>query len=106
MICLIRLVEQKYFQKLISDRDTIRYNSKMRTSIKLHFEQDMDTEFVVIPFRLANAPATFMNMMNTVLSKFLDKFVLVFIDDILVYSKNEVEHGDHLRKVLQNLKEH
>ena len=43
-----------------------------------------------------------MNMMNTVLSKFLDKFVLVFIDDILVYSKNE----DHLRKIFQSLREH
>ena len=57
-------------------------------------------------FGLTNSPATFMNMVNNVLSKFLDKFVLVFIDDILVYSKNEVEHEDHLRKVLQTLKEH
>ena len=45
-------------------------------------------------------------MMNNVLSKFLDKFVLVFIDDILVYSKNGVEHEDHLQKVLQTLREH
>ena len=62
--------------------------------------------FVVIPFGLTNAPATFMNMMNNVLSKFLDKFVLVFIDDILVYSKSEAEHEGHLRKVLETLKEH
>ena len=59
-----------------------------------------------MPFGLTNAPATFMNMMNNVLSKFLDKFVLVFIDDIIVYSKSDVEHEGQLRKVLETLKEH
>ena len=57
-------------------------------------------EFVVIPFGLTNAPATLMNIMNNVLSKFLDKFVLVFIDDILIYSKSEKEHEENLREVL------
>ena len=57
-------------------------------------------------FGLTNSPANFTNMMNSVLSKFLDKFVLVFIDDILVYLKNEVEHEKHLRNVLQTFKEH
>ena len=57
-------------------------------------------------FGLTNAPTTFMNMMNNVLSKFLDKFVLVFIDDIMVYSKNEVETEGNLRKVLETLREH
>ena len=61
---------------------------------------------MVLLFGLANAQTTFMNMMNNVLSKFLDKFVLVFIDDILVYSKNEVEHEENLRKVLETLREH
>ena len=61
-------------------------------------------EFVVMSFGLTNAPATFMNMMNNVLSKFLDKFVLVFIDDIQVYSKSEAEHEGNLRKVLETLK--
>ena len=59
-----------------------------------------------MPFGLTNDPVTFMNMVNNVLSKFLDKFVFVFIDDILVYSKNEAEHEEHLRNVFQTLREH
>ena len=56
-------------------------------------------------FGLTNAPAYFMSMMNKVFMEFLDKFVLVFIDDILVYSKNEEEHKEHLRLVLDKLLE-
>ena len=52
------------------------------------------------------APAYFMSMMNKVFMEYLDKFVVVFIDDILVYSKNEEEHKEHLRLVLEKLREH
>jgi len=62
-------------------------------------------EFVVMPFGLTNAPTSFMCLMNSVLSKYLDKFVIVFIDDILIYSKNEQEHKEHLRIILQILRE-
>jgi hypothetical protein len=57
-------------------------------------------------FGLTNAPAYFMNMMNKVFMEYLDKFVAVFIDDILIYSRNEEEHAEHLRLVLQKLREH
>ena len=57
-------------------------------------------------FGLTNAPAYFMNMTNKVFMEFLDKFVVVFIDDILVYSKNEEEHKEHLCLVLEKLREH
>ena len=57
-------------------------------------------------FGLTKAPAYFMSMMNKVFMEFLDKFVVVFIDDILVYSKNEEEHKEHLRLVLGKLREH
>ena len=57
-------------------------------------------------FGFTNAPAYFMSMMNKVFMEFLDKFVVVFIDDILVYSKNEDEHKEHLRLILEKLREH
>ncbi|KAI3783857.1 hypothetical protein L1987_42945 [Smallanthus sonchifolius] len=62
-------------------------------------------EFVVMPFGLTNAPAVFMDLMNRVCRPYLDKFVIVFIDDILIYSKSKQEHEEHLRLVLDLLKQ-
>ncbi|KAE8773078.1 putative polyprotein [Hordeum vulgare] len=63
-------------------------------------------EYTVMSFGLTNAPAYFMNMMNKVFMEFLDKFVVVFNDDILVFSKNKQEHEVHLHLVLEKLREH
>jgi hypothetical protein len=57
-------------------------------------------------FGLMNAPATFMDLMNRVFGQFIDRFVIVFIDDILVYSRSREEHEQHLRMVLQTLRDH
>ena len=62
-------------------------------------------QFVVVLFGLTNVTTTFMCLMNSVLHPYLDKFVIVFIDDILVYSKNEEEHAKHLATVLRLLRE-
>ncbi|GJT86527.1 putative reverse transcriptase domain-containing protein [Tanacetum coccineum] len=61
-------------------------------------------EFQVMPFGLTNAPAVFMDLMNRVCKPYLDKFVIVFIDDILIYSKDKKEHEEHLKEILELLK--
>nr|GFC15821.1 putative reverse transcriptase domain-containing protein [Tanacetum cinerariifolium] len=57
-----------------------------------------------MPFGLTNAPTIFMDLMNRVYKPYLDKFVIVFIDDILIYSKDEKEHEEHLKEILELLK--
>ncbi|GKF04747.1 putative reverse transcriptase domain-containing protein [Tanacetum coccineum] len=61
-------------------------------------------EFQVMPFGLTNAPAVFMDLMNRVCKPYLDKFVIVLIDDILIYSKNKQDHEEHLKLILELLK--
>ncbi|GJY70971.1 putative reverse transcriptase domain-containing protein [Tanacetum coccineum] len=71
---------------------------------RLHIGRGMDIfEFMVMPFVLTNAPAVFMNLMSQVCNLYLDKFVIVFIDDILIYSKSKEEHEVHLKLVLELL---
>ncbi|GJW30811.1 putative reverse transcriptase domain-containing protein [Tanacetum coccineum] len=77
--------------------DTPLRNCFTRTRYK-HYE------FQVMPFGLTNAPAVFMDLMNRVCKSYLDKFVIVFIDDILIYSRNEKEHEEHLKTILELLK--
>ena len=86
-----------YHQVSIKEEDI--YKTTFRTRYG-HYE------FVVVPFGLTNAPTTFMCLRNSVLRPYLDSFVIVFIDDILVYSKNEEEHVEHLVTVLRLLREH
>jgi len=90
-------LQSSYHQVWIKDEDIKKIAFQTRNG---HYK------FVVIPFRLTNTPAMFLCLMNSIFSQYLDKFVLVFIDDIMVYSKMEEEHEEHLRIVLQTLRKH
>ena len=63
-------------------------------------------EFTVVPFALSNAPVVFMCLMNGIFRNYLDKIVIVFLDDIIIYSKSEEEHGQYFRMVLHVFREH
>ena len=99
MICLINYVQPRsgYHQVRIKDEYIFKTALRMRYG---HYE------FVVMPFGLTNAPVVFMCLVNNIMHKYLDKFVVVFIDDILIYSKTEEEHKEHLKIVLQELRAH
>jgi hypothetical protein len=86
-----------YHQVRINDEDISKTAFRTRYG---HYE------FTVVLFGLSNAPVVFICLMNGVFRNYLEKFVIVFLDDILVYSKSEEEHEQHLRMVLQVLREH
>ena len=89
-------LRSRYYQLWVKEVDVPKTAFKTRYG---HYE------FLVMPFRLTNAPAAFMDLMNRVFHPYLDQFVMVFIDDILMYSKDAQEHEHHLRIVLQILRE-
>lgn len=86
-----------YHQSKIKEEDIAKIAFRTRYG---HYE------FVFLPFGLTNSPKKFVCLMNIIFHQFLDKFVLIFIDDILIYSRSIEEHKEHLRIVLQILREH
>ena len=70
----------------------VRDSDIPKTTFRFRYDHH---EFVVMSFRLTNSPTTFMDLMNRVFKQYVDLFVIVFIDDILIYSKNEEEHASH-----------
>ena len=80
----------------------VRENDIPKTAFRTRYGH---YEFVVMSFGLTNTPIAFMNLMNNVFKQYLDLVVIIFVDDILIYSRNEEEYASHLRVVLQTLKD-
>jgi hypothetical protein len=93
-----------YSLKLISDRVIIKIRPYdiLKTTFSTRYGL---YGFTVMSFGLTNAPAYFMNLMNKVFMEYLNRFVVIFIDDIMIYSKNDSDHEEHLRLVLQKLRD-
>ncbi|GJZ33797.1 putative reverse transcriptase domain-containing protein, partial [Tanacetum coccineum] len=89
------------YRELNKLRLRVREQDILKTAFRTRYGH---YEFQVMPFGLTNAPVVFMDLMNRVCKPYLDKFVIVFIDDILIYSKDEKEHEEHLKVILELLK--
>ena len=89
-------LHSRYWQVPMRDQDIPKTAFKTRCGL---------FEYLVVPFGVTNALAQFMNLMHDVLQDFLDRFILVFLDDILIYLRSVEEHAEHLRLLFQQLRE-
>ncbi|KAL0445653.1 UNVERIFIED_CONTAM: RNA-directed DNA polymerase [Sesamum latifolium] len=105
--CFDRLSQAKYFTKIDLRSGywqvRIKEGDEAKTKVVTRYGA---FEFLVMPFGLTNAPAAFSTLMNQVLHGFLDEFVVVYLDDIVIYSRTLAEHVEHLRQVLARLHEY
>ena len=102
MIGLISFKESKIDLRSGYRQLKIKKSNVPKTVFKTHYGH---YEFLMMPFGLTNEPTAFMDLMNRVFHPYFDQFVIIFIDDILVYSKNAKKHAFHLRIVLQTLRD-
>ena len=89
-------LRSRYYQLRIKEQDVLK------TAFRIRYER---YAFLVMPFGLTNSPVIFMDLMNRVFRPYMDKYVVIFIDDILVYSGSYLEHEQHLREVLETEEE-